>query len=331
VPPARFYQLSSYGGYVVKVILPTDLAADIEPLLPSDITFVRVDSDGNFDGDSREAEVYLNGFKLKNTTLHKVLATAPRIRWQHTPSSGVNHILTPTFLKHDIVLTNGSGVHAIPMAEFVLNFMLYYAKRVQKLQDLQINHYWYKWLELEELYNKTLLIIGTGNIGKEIAQRAKAFGMRIWGSRRHPEPLPNFDKIVGANEWRSLLREADYVVVATPLTPETRGLIDAETLHLMRPTAYLINIARGAIVDESALLTALQEGWIAGAGLDTFETEPLPPESPFWSLPNVFVTPHCSALTPQLRQRIVALFLDNLTRYRQGQPLRNVVDKTAGY
>ncbi|KAF3889589.1 MULTISPECIES: D-2-hydroxyacid dehydrogenase [Nostocales] len=315
----------------MKIVLPIELAADIEPLLPSDITYVHIDSDGNFEGDPREAEVYLNGFQLKNTTLHKVLAAAPGIRWQHTPSSGVNHILTPTFLKHDIVLTNGSGVHAIPMAEFVLNFMLFYAKKVQKLQELQMNHYWYKWLELEELYNKTLLIIGTGNIGQEIALRAKAFGMRIWGSRRHPEPLPNFDKIVGVNEWRSLLPQADYVVVATPLTPKTKGLIDAEALRLMRPSAYLINIARGAIVDESALLTALGEGWIAGAGLDTFETEPLPPESPFWSLSNVFITPHCSALTPQLRQRIVALFLDNLARYRSDQPLRNVVDKTVGY
>jgi phosphoglycerate dehydrogenase-like enzyme len=181
------------------------------------------------------------------------------------------------------------------------------------------------------LYNKTLLIIGTGNIGQEIALRAKAFGMQIWGSRRNPEPLPNFDKIVGANEWKALLAEADYVVIATPSTPETKGLINAETLRLMRKSAYLINIARGAIVDENALLNALREGWIAGAGLDSFETEPLPTESPFWSLPNAFITPHCSALTPQLRSRIVELFLDNLTRYRHKKPLRNVVDRNAGY
>jgi phosphoglycerate dehydrogenase-like enzyme len=315
----------------MKVILPVELADNIEPLLPSDITFVRVDSEGNFDGDPSDAEVYLNGFKLKNTTLHKVLAAAPTIRWQHTPSAGVNHILTPTFLSHDIILTNGSGVHAIPIAEFVLNFMLYHAKNVRKLEDLQANHHWLKWLELQELYNKTLLIIGTGNIGQEIALRAKAFGMQIWGSRRNPEPLPNFDKIVGANEWKALLAEADYVVIATPLTPETKGLINADTLRLMRPSAYLINIARGAIVDENALLTALRQGWIAGAGLDTFETEPLPTESPFWSLPNAFITPHCSALTPELRSRIVKLFLDNLTSYQRGEKLRNVVDRNAGY
>ncbi|NMG17934.1 D-2-hydroxyacid dehydrogenase [Brasilonema bromeliae] len=315
----------------MKVILPVELADDIEPLLPSDITSVRVDPDGNFDGDPSGAEVYLNGFRVKNTTLHKVLAAAPTIRWQHTPSSGVNHILTPTFLSHDIILTNSSGVHAIPIAEFVLNFMLYHAKNVRELQDLQTNHYWNKWLELQELYEKTLLLIGTGNIGQEIALRAKAFGMQIWGSRRNPEPLANFDKIVGANEWKALLPEADYIVIATPLTPETKGLINAETLRLMRPTAYLINIARGAIVDENALLTALREGWIAGAGLDIFESEPLPPESPFWSLPNAFITPHCSALTPQVRSRIVKLFIDNLTSYRNKEKLRNVVNKNVGY
>jgi phosphoglycerate dehydrogenase-like enzyme len=252
-------------------------------------------------------------------------------RWQQTPSSGVNHILTPTFLERDITLTNASGVHAIPIAEFVLNFMLYHAKNVQKLQSLQADRYWYKWLELQELYNKTVLIIGTGTIGKEIAIRAKAFGMNVWGSRRNPEPLPNFDKIVGANSWQSLLPLVDYLVVATPLTPETKGLINASVLRSMCPNAYFINIARGAIVDEEALLTAVREGWIAGAGLDTFITEPLPPESPFWSLPNVFITPHNSALTPQLYDRIVSLFIDNLNRYRTGQPLRNVIDKHIGY
>ncbi len=121
------------------------------------------------------------------------------------------------------------------------------------------------------------------------------------------------------------------MVVATPLTPETRGMINAEVLRLMRPNAYFINIARGAVVDEAALITALQEGWIAGAGLDTFSTEPLSPDSPFWSLPNVFVTPHCSGSSPRVNQRTIELFLDNLTRYRNGMPLRNVVDKTAGY
>ncbi|MDZ8025760.1 MAG: D-2-hydroxyacid dehydrogenase [Nostoc sp. DedQUE11] len=316
---------------MVKLILPDHLIAEIKPQLPSDVEFVQVDSEGNLNGDASDAEVYVNGFYLKSSTLDKVLAAAPKLRWQQTPSAGVNHILTPNFLQRDIILTNAAGVHAIPISEFVLAFMLYHAKNLRKLQTLQDEHTWVRGVFLEELANATLLIIGTGNIGQAIASRAKPFGVRVWGSRRHPEPLPNFDKIVGADEWRSLLPAADYVVIATPLTPETKGLIDEAALQSMRPSAYLINIARGAIVDETALLTALREGWIAGAGLDTVAIEPLPPESPLWSLPNAFITPHCSALSPRLRERIAELFIDNLKRYQTGQPLRNVVDKKAGY
>lgn len=324
----------TYIGFeivTVKLILPIEVAADIEPHLPPDAQFVRVDSDGNLDDDAVEAEVYLNWFNLKSAVLDKVLAAAPALRWQHTPSAGVNHILTPTFLGRDIVLTNGAGAHAIPVAEFVLTFMLYHAKHVGKLQGMQTEHHWLRGLELQELMDATVLIIGAGSIGSAIAERARAFGMRVWGSRRNPEPLAGFERVVGAQEWRSLLTEADYVVIATPLTPETKGMVNSAVLRSMRQSAYLINIARGAVVDEPALLTALREGWIAGAGLDTFSTEPLPPDSPFWSLPNVFVTPHCSGSSPHANQRSVALFLDNLQRYQAGMPLRNVVDKKAGY
>ncbi|RCJ26158.1 hydroxyacid dehydrogenase [Nostoc minutum NIES-26] len=315
----------------MKIILPVNLAPNIEPLLPSDIQVVQVDSEGNLNSDTSDAEVYINGFYSNFDIYDKVLAMLPALRWQQSPSAGVNHVLTPAFLERDIILTNGAGIHAIPIAEFVLTFMLYHAKNLRKLQIFQDQHTWVRGVFLQELANATLLIIGTGNIGMAIASRAKAFGMRVWGSRRHPELLANFDKIVGADEWRSLLPAADYVVIATPLTPETQGMIDATALRLMRRSAYLINIARGAIVDEAALLTALSEGWIAGAGLDTVITEPLPPESPLWSLPNIFITPHCSALSPSLKERITELFIDNLRRYQAGQPLRNIVDKQAGY
>lgn len=317
---------------MVKLILPIELAAEIEQHLPSDTQFVRVDSDGNFDGDASDAEVYLNGFKLKPTTLHKVLAAAPGVRWQQTPSAGVNHILTPIFLQHDIILTNGAGVHAIPISEFVLTLILYHAKQLRQLQAAHDQHNWQKsWLVLSELATATVLIIGTGNIGQAIASRVKAFGGRVWGARRRPEPLPNFDKIVGTDEWHALLPEVDYIVVATPLTPETKGLIDETVLRSLSSRAYLINVGRGAVVDESALTKALTEGWIAGAALDTVSIEPLPPESPLWSLPNLLITPHTSAISPALKGRIAALFLDNLQRYRVGQPLRNVVNKQAGY
>jgi phosphoglycerate dehydrogenase-like enzyme len=315
----------------MKLILPVEIAHEIEAHLPKNTIVVRVDSEGNINGDATDAEVYFSWFYLKPTTLHRVLDAAPSLRWHHAPNAGVNHILTPKYLERDLILTNGAGVHGIPIAEFVITYLLAYTKRLPILYQLHAEHNWQRGLPNIELFGKTLLIIGAGGIGQEIAVRAKAFGMRIFGSCRHPEPLPNFDKVVGANEWKQLLPESEFVVIATPLTPETKGLIDLETLRLFRPDAYLINIARGAIVEESALTKALQESWIAGAALDTVFTEPLPAESPLWTLPNVFITPHCSGNSPRVKERTLALFLDNLTRYRQAQPLRNVVDKTAGY
>ncbi|OUL31556.1 hydroxyacid dehydrogenase [Nostoc sp. T09] len=316
----------------MKLILPIEVADDIKPHLPTDIKFIRADIDGNIDGDATDAEVYFSWlYYLKPTTLHKVLDAAPKLRWHQAPNAGVNNILTPQYLERDIILTNGAGIHAIPIAEFVIAYMLSYAKHLPKLYELQTQKSWQRGFRNEELQDKTLLIIGAGGIGQEIAKRAKAFGLTIFGSRRNPQPLPNFDKVVGANEWKPLLSEAHYVVIATPLTKETKGIIDAEVFSLMRPDAYLINIARGAIVDEPALLKALQEGEIAGAALDTVFTEPLPLESPLWTQPNIFITPHCSGHSPRTKERAIALFLDNFTRYYNGQPLRNLVDKNAGY
>ncbi|MBD2446032.1 D-2-hydroxyacid dehydrogenase [Nostoc sp. FACHB-152] len=315
----------------MKIILPKDIATELKTHLPDDVVVVRVDNEGNLDGDATDAEVYFSWFYLKPTTLNKVLESAPQLRWHHAPNAGVNHIVTPKYLERNLILTNGAGVHAIPIAEFVIAYILSYAKELPKLHKQQQEHNWQRGLSIQELLDKTILIIGAGGIGQEIASRAKAFGMKIYGSRRHPQPLPNFDKVVGADEWKALLGEADYVVIATPLTWDTKGMIDAEVLRLMRSNAYLINIARGAIVDEFALVQAIQNGEIAGAALDTVFTEPLPPESLLWSLPNVFVTPHCSGNSPRTKERSLALFLDNFSRYRNGQPLRNVVDQTAGY
>lgn len=316
---------------VLKIILPVELAADIQPHLPPEVLVVHVDGEGNFDGDAKDAEVYMNWFYLKRSTFNQVLAATPLLRWHHTVSAGVNHILTPTFLKRNIILTNSAGVNAVAVAEFVLTSMLYHRKQIVKLQTLQSQRDWIKGLQLQELMGATLLIIGTGCVGTEIARRAKVFGMKVLGTRRHPQQLPEFDRVVGLDQWHSLLPLADYVVIAIPLTPDTQGMIDESVLRTMSSHAYLINVARGAVVDEAALLKALTEGWIGGAALDTFLTEPLPPESPFWSLSNVLVTPHCAGTSPQQRQRLVTLFLDNLSRYRSAMPLLNVVNQKLGY
>lgn len=319
----------------MKAIISIEFAEAVEARLPADIEIVRVDKDGNFDGDASDAEVYFSAGLLKSAVFDRILTAAPAVRWQHTPSAGVNHLLTPTSLSRDLILTNSAGTHAIPIAEFVIALMLDHAKHLGKLHQLQTEHSWdHRWKDgifLQELFGATVLIIGAGGIGQAIAQRASAFGMRVWGSRRHPEPLPHFEKIVGANEWDDLLPAADFVVLAIPLTPATKGIINTKVLQSMKSSAYLINIARGALVDEAALITALTEGWIAGAGIDAFINEPLPADSPLWSVPNLFVTPHTSWSSPQTHSRTVDLFLENLHRYRTGQPLRNVVDRHAGY
>ncbi len=314
----------------MKLILATQIAADIEPHLPAEVQVVHVDDQGQLDGDASEAEVYAYSWSLR-LIIDKVLNAAPQLRWLHTPSAGVDHLLTPLLLERDLLLTNGAGLHAIPVAEFVLALLLNHAKLLPKLQVAQAEHHWLWDLKPLELQDATLLLLGLGGLGQAIAQRAAAFGMRIWGSRRNPEPLPGIERVVGAQAWRALLPEVDYLVVTTPLTPQTRGLIDADALRSLRPSAYLVNVARGPVVDEAALIRALREGWLAGAALDTFSVEPLPSDHPLWSLPNVYITPHCAADSPRVRQRMTDLFLDNLGRYRAGLPLRNLVDKQAGY
>ena len=314
----------------MKLILPIEVADQIESQLPPEDSTIRVDASATLDGDASDADVYLHWYSHSRTVVEQILAAAPGLRWLHTPSAGVDRILS-LVQQRELIFTNGAGVHAIPIAEFVLAFMLNRAKRLSDFKTAQSEHRWDILDGIQELKKATLLILGAGGIGQEIAVRASAFGMRIWGSRRHPDPLPHFERVVGENEWRSLLKDADYIVIATPLTLDTKGMVDEAALRSMNREAYLINIARGAVVDEAALLKALEEGWIAGAALDTFSTEPLPADSPFWDLPQVFVTPHCSGTSPQETARSLALFLDNLERYRTDKSLRNVVDRQQGY
>jgi phosphoglycerate dehydrogenase-like enzyme len=319
----------------MKAIIPIEFAQELEPLLPNDLEIVRADQAGNFDGDASDAEVYLSSGWLESAVLDRILQSAPAIRWQHTPSAGIEHLLTPTALSRDLILTNGAGVHDTPLAEFVLALMLDRAKHLFHLHQRQTQCQWdERWKDgmfLDELSQATVLILGAGRIGQAIAQRASAFGMRVWGSRKKPTPHPQFETIVGADEWHDLLPTADFVILALPLTPETRNIINADVLRSMQRSAYLINVARGALVDETALSTALTQGWIAGAALDVFVQEPLPPDSPLWAFPNLFVTPHIAWSSARNRQRAIDLFLDNLDRYRTGQSLRNMVDRHAGY
>jgi phosphoglycerate dehydrogenase-like enzyme len=318
----------------MKVVVSRQLAEGIRPLLqplPLPVELVCYDDAGVADGAIDDAEILIRGF-MPAEVLSDLVERMPALRWMHIPRAGIDTSLVPAVMARELLITNSAGVHAVPIAEFVLMFMLAHAKRVPELIALQTTHAWRpRDLQLAELDGKTVLILGLGQIGQAIAARAKGFGMRVLGSRRSGAATPHVDSVVDDTGWRALLPEADYVVVAAPLTPQTRAMLGAAELAQMRPSAYLVNIARGEIVDEAALVEALHAGRIAGAGLDVFGQEPLPAGHPLWDAPNVFATPHISWSSPAIMPRTFALFVDNLQRYAAGQPLRNVIDKEAGY
>lgn len=285
---------------------------------------------GDFSGPLAGVEVVMLPWGIPAEARQAILAL-PTLRWVQTVSAGVDAAIIAMLRDRDVVLTNASGIFDRPIAEMVLTYILMALKRMPEYAALQREHRWRK-LSQREAGGLTVGIVGLGSIGSEVAQLCRALGMRVVALRRHPDRgAVQVDELWPPERLDDLLAEADFVVLAVPLTPETQGLIGAAQLRRMRPEAWLINIARGAIVDEPALIQALQAGWIAGAALDVFATEPLPPESPLWALPNVILTPHQAWSTPHLQEREAALFLDNLRRYLNGEPLLNVVDKKRGY
>jgi phosphoglycerate dehydrogenase-like enzyme len=272
---------------------------------------------------------------------HDLILSAPKLRWLQQWGAGADWLLRYPQVRHkDFVLTNASGVHAVPIAEHILAFMLSFARQLHHAVRAQQQQEWDRPQRagfspqepIFELCGRTLLLVGVGAIGQRIAQVASALGMRVLGIRRNPEQaVPGVEAMYGPEQLLSVLPEADFVVLTVPLTPETRGMIGEPALRAMKREAYLLNIGRGGTIREETLVRALQEGWIAGAGLDVFEREPLPSDSPLWQMRNVIVTPHYAGLTPRYEQRALAIFFDNLARYVAGGPLRNVVDKELVY
>lgn len=263
----------------------------------------------------------------------RMVAQGPQVRWLHTASAGVDHVLTPNVrAKAGLTVTDSGPAFEIAISEFVLAWMLLVARGLPALRTNQRERKWESVPQFE-LHGKTVGIIGLGPIGRGTAGRAKAFGMRTLGLRRSSAPMDGVDEVLtGPEGLARLLAESDFVTVAAALTGETRALIGAEGLVRMKPSAWLINIARGGLVDEPALIAALRAGRIAGACLDVFAQEPLPQDSPLWDLPNVHIAPHNSpGWDPNLRARQKAIFLDNLGRFARGEALTNVVDITRGY
>jgi len=246
------------------------------------------------------------------------------LRWFHTFSAGVDSPVFQVLIDRGTLLTNSSGASAPSIAQYVLAMMLYRTKRIDEWHEQQRRHAWEP-VAASELTGQTAGIVGTGAIGGEVARLARAFGMRVLGVRRSGKPARYVDEMLPMRRLPSLLKRSDFVVLACPLTKETQGLIGEGELRAMKPTATLINVARGRVVDEPALVRALREGWIAGACLDVFHVEPLPADSPLWDLANVVVTPHNSGFSPLNMERSMAIFLDNLARFAAGKKLRNLV------
>jgi len=317
----------------MKIILP----AFVSPALKEETCelldtcdFVIIEDDGTLSDPPEGTEVLMLPWRLPDETRNRLLAL-PTLKWIHSVSAGVEHALDDQLRSMDVTLTNARGVFDLPIAETVLAYILMIAKRMPEFAAQQRDHTWKK-LKLREAADLTIGLVGSGSIGIEIARLCKALKMRVIATRRHPErKAPHVDEVHAAAELDELLAQADIVVLAVPLTPETRGMLSAEEFRQMPTDAWLINIARGAVIDEPALIEALQTGEIAGAALDVFVEEPLPPESPLWEMDNVIVTPHNSWSTPHVQEREAALFLKNLRRYLRGKPLLNVVDKELGY
>ena len=259
------------------------------------------------------------------------LNKATKVRWYHSMGAGVeNLVVLPQFRERGIVLTNNSGAMDIPIAEHVIAMLLAAAKRLYLYRDQQHRSEW-KEHHQQELRGSTLVVFGLGSIGAEAARLAAALGMHVIGVRRSSTPVPGVERIVPPDQLGDAVAEADYLAVCAPLTHATRGVVSRAVIARMKPTAWIVNIARGAIIDEAALAEALQARLIGGAALDALTVEPLPSDSPLWSMENVIITPHSSNSSPNVRQRTVGLIKENLRRYKAGEALLNVVNLEAGY
>jgi phosphoglycerate dehydrogenase-like enzyme len=266
------------------------------------------------------------------------LRPARRLRWIHSPAAAVHAVLIPEVVASDITVTNARNVHGPVVAEHAMALIYALAKRLHIARDHQLRQDWAQQTMWDspprprELAGATVLLVGMGAIGENIARAAHAVGMQVIGVREHPDRGSRWvERVVGFDKLDAVLPSADFVVLAAPVTEKTRGLFDAVRLAMLKPSAYLVNVARAALIDHVALAVALQQRRLAGAALDVFDEEPLPSDSPLWNVPELLITPHSAALTENLWHRHYELLVENLKRFRAQRPLVGIVDKQKGY
>src|SRR5579884_402729 len=265
-------------------------------------------------------------------------ALAKKLRWIHSPAAAIHQLMYPELIQSNVVVTNSTEIHGPVVAEHAIALLLALAKRLPQAMHYQAKHEWAQtqlWRDQHkprEVADATVVVIGLGGIGREFTRRAKALGMKVLAVRENPtKGAEGADAVYGPAQIEEVLPLADYVLLCTPVTPATTGMMNAARLALMKPDAYLINVARGPLIDEAALLETLQRRRIAGAALDVFTEETLPPDSLFWQLDNVLITPHTAAVTERLWERHYKLIVENMNRFLTGNPLLNEVDKKKGY
>jgi phosphoglycerate dehydrogenase-like enzyme len=280
-----------------------------------------------------DATVIFN-WSLVGDLQREVFRMCPNLEWVHSRAAGLDGLLFPELVESPVRLTNARGVFSESLGEFVVGAILYFAKDLRRMIRNQAAGVWEPF-DIVEVRGQTVGIVGYGDIGRAVATRVRALGMRVLAVKRHgpavPEADPLAERIYGPEGLVEMISRSDYVVAAAPLTPETVGLIGAPELAAMKPDAVLINVGRGPVIEEAALVEALSEKRIKGAALDVFDTEPLPQGHPFYKLENVLLSPHCADHTPDWLDQAMRFFLAQFERFRKGEPLKNVVDKKMGY
>jgi phosphoglycerate dehydrogenase-like enzyme len=316
---------------VVVLANPNEPQLAMLEALPSDTGIAVGNSPEAFARAAPEASVIFN-WSGSGALLREVLGMCPALRWVHCRAAGLDDLLSPELVASPAPLTNGSGVFSPPLGEFVLGAVLYFAKDFRRLIRNQTAGVWEPF-DVDEVAGQTAGIVGYGDIGRAAATRLKAVGMNILALRRSPPAVADgvVTRYYGPDGRLEMIAQCDYVVVTAPLTPETRGMIGAREFAAMKPGAIVVNVGRGAVIDEPAMIQALVEKRIAGAALDVFTTEPLPAGHPFFQMENVLLSPHSTDHTRDWLERAMQFFLAQFERFAKGEPLLNVVDKKRGY